>query len=245
MFRIICLAAFVGAIVAFVMIALFYFKNKSVVVPYIVFFAFIIVVGISAFFHIKGTDETVEEPPEQPTQQTDLASQPLSSDNVDVTINPTDSIEATASPEKLLAFDERTWTDFKKLYTAHNNLMDAMQKYVDGSVTALSFYDYCKEAEKFFADASLSFSYGETEYQKTYLSAFQSMALSDQMTAKSLLKYLDSFKPSDLSSAQDNINQATDAAVTIASNRGKLLVMAGLSDEEIRAKIEADTADLD
>lgn len=53
MFRIICLASFVGAVVAFVMIALFYFKNKSVVVPYIVFFAFIIVVGISAFFISK------------------------------------------------------------------------------------------------------------------------------------------------------------------------------------------------
>lgn len=37
MFRIICLASSVGAIVAFIMIALFYFKNKSVVVPYIFF----------------------------------------------------------------------------------------------------------------------------------------------------------------------------------------------------------------
>lgn len=152
--------------------------------------------------------------------------------------------DSSPSPDEILAFDERSWSDFKRLYTAHNNLMDAMQKYTDGAASAVSFYDYCEEAEKYFANASLSFFYGEKDYQETYLSAFQSMALSDQMAAKSIMKYLDSFKASDLSEAQNNIEKATDAIAMIAANRGNLLVMAGLSDEEIHARVEADTADL-
>lgn len=245
MFRIICLAAFAGAVVALALIALSYFKDKSLVIPYIIFFVFIAVLGVSAFLHIKGVGSTAEDPSEQPSPQGALSSQtPAESDNIDETVPPSDNVNETVSPEELLAFDEKTWSDFKKLYTAHNSLMDAMQKYADGQITALAFYDYCEESKKFFADASLSFFYGETDYQETYLSAFQSMALSDQMAASSLMEYLDTFKISDLSKAQDNINQATEAATTIASNRGKLLVMAGLSDEEIHAKVEADTADL-
>lgn len=159
--------------------------------------------------------------------------------------NPTEIAEKAETPEDLLAFDQKTWDDFKKLYTAHNDMMDAMTMYSNGELSALSFYNVCEELEEFFGTASLALSYGETEYQRTYVSALQSMALCDQLAAKALIKYLDSFKTSDLSEAQENINQAANAATTIASNRGKLLVLAGLSDEEIRTKIEADTADLD
>ena len=70
------------------------------------------------------------------------------------------------------------------------------------------------------------------------------MALSDQMAAESLMKYLDSRKTSDLSNAQENIQNAVTAATTIASNRGALLAKAGLSQEEIQVKIEEDMSDL-
>lgn len=244
MFGIICLVGFAGAVIAMTLIYLFHFKNKSIVIPYIIFFVCIAVVGVSAVLFIKDDGGIAEKPSAQPSQQLDLESQSMPSDNATEGIASSANIEDTFSSEEILSFDERTWSDFKKLYVAHNALMDAMQGYANGTVTIVSFYDYCREAESFFADASLSFNYGDADYQNTYLSAFQSMALSDQMAAKSLLKYLDSFKVSDLSEAEENINNAKDAVITIASNRGELLVMAGLSDEEIREKVESDTADL-
>lgn len=147
--------------------------------------------------------------------------------------------------DDILAFDERSWEDFKVLYKSHNNFMDAIDKYSNGDISGLSFYNICEETKEYFANASLSFRYGADDYQTDYLSPFISMAISDQMAAEAFLKYLDTFKTSDLSDAEKNIKTAKEALTVIASNRGKLLVDAGLSDEEIHAKVEADTADLD
>ena len=143
-----------------------------------------------------------------------------------------------------LAFDERTWSEFVNLYTAHNNLMNALTDFSNGNLSAVDFYQFCQETKDYFANASLSFDYGTSSDEKDYLSAFRSMALSDQMAAESLMKYLDSWDTSDLSSAEENIQNAVSAATTIASNRGTLLVKAGLSQEEIQAKIEEDMTDL-
>lgn len=151
---------------------------------------------------------------------------------------------ANTSENAWLAFDEKTWPEFVNLYTAHNNLMNAMDDFSNGNISSADFYQYCEKSKEYFSSMSLAFDFGESDEEKAYLSAFESMALSDQMAAESLMKYLDSWKTSDLSNAQENIQNAVTAATTIASNRGALLAKAGLSQEEIQVKIEEDMSDL-
>ena len=151
---------------------------------------------------------------------------------------------SNTSENTWLEFDEKTWPEFVNLYTAHNNLMNAMNDFSNGNISSADFYQYCEDSKEYFANMSLAFDFGESDEEKAYLSAFESMALSDQMAAESLMKYLDSRKTSDLSNAQENIQNAVTAATTIASNRGALLAKAGLSQEEIQVKIEEDMSDL-
>ena len=151
---------------------------------------------------------------------------------------------SNTSENPWLEFDEKTWPEFVNLYTAHNNLMNAMNDFSNGNISSADFYQYCEDSKEYFANMSLAFDFGESDEEKAYLSAFESMALSDQMAAESLMKYLDSRKTSDLSNAQENIQNAVTAATTIASNRGALLAKAGLSQEEIQVKIEEDMSDL-
>ena len=66
------------------------------------------------------------------------------------------------------------------------------------------------------------------------------------MAAKDLIKYLDSNKMEDLSSAKEHINRAVEAATIISGNRVVYLVSIGLTQEEITEitnQIEADLAD--
>lgn len=123
--------------------------------------------------------------------------------------------------------------------------MKAISLYSDSSITSLEFYNYCKDIKKYFQAMSLNFEWGETEDEKTYLETFKIFALADQQATEYLIKYIDSGKTSYLSKAKDAIQRATDAATTIASNRGTLLVKAGLTDEEIREKIESDMAQIE
>lgn len=149
-------------------------------------------------------------------------------------------ITDNTTEESLLAFDERSWKDFENIYKAHNNLMVAMDLYTNGKMAAVDFYNNCDSVESYMAQASTKLNYGTTDDEKDYLSSFQTMALADQNAAKLLKKYVDSPSVADLSSIQKEIQTAKDAAVMIASNRGILLVKAGLTDEEIKEKVEAD-----
>lgn len=67
MFGIISLGAFAGVVVATILIFLAYFMNKSIVIPYIIFFVFVIVFGVSTFLFIAGSNETLENPSTQPS----------------------------------------------------------------------------------------------------------------------------------------------------------------------------------
>lgn len=67
MFQIICLAGLAGACLAFVLIVLAYLKDRSLVLPYILFFVCIIAFGVSAFLDIKGAESTADEPSAQPS----------------------------------------------------------------------------------------------------------------------------------------------------------------------------------
>lgn len=144
-----------------------------------------------------------------------------------------------------LEFDKRAWADYLKLYEAHNYFMGSIDAYSNGRATKLDFYDYCKKVEKNFGQASISFSYGKTEDEKTYLSTFPTFALADQSAAKSLLKYLDSDATKDLSKAKESIDRAKEAATIIASNRVVLLKKIGLSEEELKEKINQAAADVE
>ncbi len=155
------------------------------------------------------------------------------------------SKDAEDTRTALLKFDEQTWEDFKILYNSHNNFMKSISAYSDNQANSLDFYNVCADAKDYFANASTSYDYGTTDEEKTYLSAFELVALSDQQAAEKLIKYIDSGKTSDLSKAQEYIQRAKDALVNIAENRGTLLVKAGLTDKEIKKKVEADMAELE
>lgn len=149
------------------------------------------------------------------------------------------------STDDWLEFDKKSWEQFVTLYKYHNNLTTVMEWYSDRKISASDFYTECKTARDKFRDISSKFNYGNTSEQKDYLGVLENWALSDQMAAQDLMDYADSLKPSKLSSANENLQRAKSAINTAASNRGKLLVKAGLSDSEIKSKVESDMASLE
>lgn len=148
------------------------------------------------------------------------------------------------SSDELLAFDDQTWPKFIELYNAHNTLVENIQAVADGNASVLDLYQWCEDAKNYFANMSLAFDYGTADYQKEYLSAFTSLALSDQLAVEALMDYLDSGNISDLSAASDHISSAVDTITVIATNRGTLLGMTDLTDDEIAQRIEESTSEL-
>lgn len=197
-------------------------KNRKTVSP-----VFAILVFLFCCAMIGGIARNADSSPKKEIQNT----------------HDTKKTEEEPTAEELLAFDDASWPAFMALYRSHQNLMDAMQKYSDGELDSLGFYDYCEEAKEYFSKVSLTFYGKEKDYQNEYLSPFLSMATSDQAAADLLLKYIDKPKANYLSDAKKNIEKATEAITVIASNRGVLLAQAGLSDSEIREKVEKDTID--
>lgn len=65
MFQIICLAGLAGAAVGLVLIVLSYLKDRSLLIPYIIFFVCIAVFGVAAFLGIREADKTADEPSAQ------------------------------------------------------------------------------------------------------------------------------------------------------------------------------------
>ena len=152
--------------------------------------------------------------------------------------NPTKYGAVPTSNKTSKEFDSKSWEQYKTIYDAHNKLMKAMNDYSNGKGNKLEFYNYCKSMEEYFGKASTTFKYGSTKDEKTYLSAFEKWTLSDQLAAKNLMKYLDSSEIKYLSSAQENIKSASDAAVMIVGNRSKLLKDVGYTSEEIKKIID-------
>jgi coenzyme F420-reducing hydrogenase alpha subunit len=149
------------------------------------------------------------------------------------------------SKDELLKFDEESWKDFKILFTSHNNFMKNVLAYSEGDISSLDFYNACTEAKEYFQEASTYYDYGTNDDEETYLNVFETVALADQQAAEYLMDYIDSGKTSHLSKAQEYIQRAKDGVVMIAQNRGLLLVKAGLSDEEIKTKVETDMNELE
>lgn len=159
--------------------------------------------------------------------------------------NKTTDTSKNDDKKSLLELDETSWEQFKNLYISHNNFMSIIDAFSNDKITALDFYNECQNAEKYFQEVSTTFNYGTNDDEITYLNVFETVALSDQSAASYLKKYIDTGKTSHLSKAQESIQRAKDAVVLIAENRGKLLVKAGLSDEEIQKKVEEDMEELE
>lgn len=194
---------------------------------------------------IPGVDNTVKNPPQKKKKGCLIFSIILFLFAVGLSVgisqmakNPEKYGGTPTSSMSLKEFDSKSWEQYKTLYDAHNKLMGAMTAYSNGQGDKLEFYNYCKSMEEYFMKTSTSFAYGTTKDEKDYLSSFKNWALSDQLAAKSLMKYLDSLKTKDLSTAQEYIQSASDAAVTIASNRAKLLKDAGYTEDEIKEIID-------
>lgn len=90
MFEIICIAALAGMLVGLALIFLAYFKDRSIVVPYILFFVFFAAFGVSAFLGLKSAGSTAENPSAQ-------SSDAVTSDSL-----PEDSSQANDSPAPTL-----------------------------------------------------------------------------------------------------------------------------------------------
>lgn len=161
-----------------------------------------------------------------------------------VTKNPEKYGAVPTSSKTLKEFDSKSWEQYKTIYDAHNKLMKAMTDYSNGKGNKVEFYNYCKSMEEYFGKISTSFKYGSTKDEKTYLSVFENWALSNQQATQNLMKYLNSSEIKYLSSAQENIKSASDAALTITNNRAKLLKDAGYSTDEIKKIIDTITEEL-
>lgn len=155
------------------------------------------------------------------------------------------SLEDEDLQAKYREFDDKSWSDFEKMYISHSTFMSWIEAYTDNRVSKLDLYDMCDKMSDDFGQMSVQFNYATNDDEETYLDAFSIAALSEQQAADALKKYLDSGKTSDLSKANEQLERAKDAFMLIAQNRGKLLVLAGLSEDEIAAKVEEDMAALE
>ena len=150
--------------------------------------------------------------------------------------------ENTMTSDEILAFDDKTWSDYAKLYESHNNFMTWIDGYANGSINALDMYSGCENSAYVFQQLSQSYGYGTSNYQKRYLDVFESAALSDQLAAQSMMKYLNSNKIEDLNNAKKYIEDAKSALILIASNRGTLLADSDLTDDQILERINQSMA---
>lgn len=137
-------------------------------------------------------------------------------------------------------FDNKSWKQFAQLYKNHNNLLTSMTNYDNGIISASGFYAQCENLRDNFRKISTSLNYGTNSEEEAYLSVLESWALYGQRAAQDLMDYIDTLKPSKLSSAQSNIQNAKKAVSIAANNRGKLLAKTNLTNEQIKSKIEKD-----
>lgn len=145
--------------------------------------------------------------------------------------------EVSVSPEELKQRvgeqDAIVWENFMNIVTAHNQLMDGMDKYSRATISSLNFYNLCKEVEEYQAKMSLYSPPDTPDIATEYISSIQDMALYSQITAQNLMKYLDSEATSDLAEISESIEKVKASIDIISNNRTKVLSNAGFTKEEI------------
>lgn len=144
-------------------------------------------------------------------------------------------VETTTQFDKSSAeeLDKEIWEQLLNSIKTQNNLMAAMADYSDGRISEVDFYDYCKEISKFAASASMAYPDSDNEGAKAYINSCETYAYYLQITADSLIKYIDSKATKDLSKAKENIENMQKAVSITLQNRGAFLISAGYTQEEV------------
>ncbi len=141
---------------------------------------------------------------------------------------------STLTKEEAKDIDKQIWDYVYPVILAHNDLMNAMTSYSDGSLSDLDLYD---AADNFYSYTRSVWGNPPDitdKNGKEYLDSCRDYILIEQSMADSLKKYIDSKKTSDLSKVEENINRCTEAVQIVASNRGTFLGINNFSDEEIQ-----------
>lgn len=145
------------------------------------------------------------------------------------------------SPEKLKQdadeFDQSVWENAYKMMQANNTLMDGITAYSGGNMSALTLYNYCDDLIESLR--KYKFPTSKNENEKAYVDSCSSFQLFLQITAESLKKYLNDPTTENLSALEKDVENSTQSAGIVASNRGVFLVASGFSEEEIQTKIDA------
>ena len=142
------------------------------------------------------------------------------------------------SPEALLAFDERAWSDYVALTTALVELMETTDAYYDvGDMSEADFYDKLIEKEEYFQNAILSFDYAETAEEHVYLETLKDTAAEYQLATQGLITSLEN---SGVSKLFITSQQGEDILLI----REELLQKAGLSPKEVKEKINAGLSEM-
>lgn len=140
----------------------------------------------------------------------------------------------TLTKEEAQAIDSAIWDYIYPVINAHNQIMDAMTGYSEGTVSELDLYNAIKDYNDNLPKIWASPPSVSDENGKKYLESCRDYIIIEQTLAKSLLKYIDSKKTSDLSSVEKNIEQSNQAVRIVASNRGTFLGINNFTDEEIK-----------
>jgi len=154
-----------------------------------------------------------------------------------------DKVQEEANTEEetkrnALELDAIIWDALVNSVKAHNELMEVMQKYGEGSVDTLDLYNTCEKIEEYQYNQWAYFEGVKDDEVKKYKDACSDFALSSQIVAQNLKKYLDSKKVSDLSATEEKIESCTNNIAAIGYERTTYLENAGVSQEEIDELIE-------
>ena len=144
------------------------------------------------------------------------------------------------SPEALLAFDERAWNDYIKIETIYDNLLLAVQTYCNGDISEEDYRNQLTKLDKDFQNVLNSLDYAETEEELCYLEAIQDSATYYQSTTQGFINYLNSSDKADLLVATKSMHLGINNLSVISLEKEALLAKTGLSDEEMRKKINND-----
>lgn len=149
--------------------------------------------------------------------------------------------EVSQSPEERKAkaneYDEKIWAQAIDIMKAHNNMMNLLVNFSDGSSSSLDVYNYCKKINENLA--SFRAVEATTENEKSYAKNVETYAYYVQQEAKLIMEYLDNPTTGKLSELEEHIENVQNATSSIAGTRGTFLGLEGFTDEEIAEKANA------
>lgn len=157
---------------------------------------------------------------------------------LDANTENTETLSSSLTKDEAKDIDTKIWDYVYPIITAHNNLLEVMAGYSDGSISELDFYNATKDFRDYVQETWGNPPSVSDENGKSYLESCKDYIIVEQTMAESLLKYIDSKKTSDLSKVEENIERCTQAVQIVASNRGTFLGINDFSDDEIQQIVD-------